>query len=75
LPLRALSEVCKAVSPYTPCLKSDCLSIRLKNRGYAKDPFVRDDTLFPDWAPDGKDKKELATYFDNLRNRLKEKGI
>ena len=40
-----------------------------------KGPFVRDDTLFPDWAPDGKDKKELATYFDKLRKRLKEKGI
>ena len=38
-------------------------------------PFVRDDTLYPDWAPDGKEKKELAAYFDNLRKRLKEKGL
>ena len=40
-----------------------------------KGPFIRNDTVFPDWAPDGKDKNELAKYFDHLDKLLKEKGL
>jgi len=38
-------------------------------------PFVRDDTLFPDWAPDGKDENELVAYFTDLKKLLKERGL
>jgi cupin fold WbuC family metalloprotein len=37
-----------------------------------KGPFIRNDTVFPDWAPDGKDNNELAAYFAHLDKLLKE---
>ena len=40
-----------------------------------KGPFIRNDTVFPDWAPDGKDNNELAVYFAHLDKLLKEKGL
>ena len=38
-------------------------------------PFVRNDTIFPDWAPDGKDKNELVGYFTGLKKMLKERWL
>jgi len=52
-------------------IHTDFLIFKETTRG----PFVRDDTLFPDWAPDGKDKREVVTYLTNLRNKLIKKGI
>jgi len=40
-----------------------------------KGPFVRDDTLFPDWAPDGKDKNEIVLYLSELKKMLKEREL
>ena len=40
-----------------------------------KGPFIRNDTIFPDWAPDGKNNFELAKYFAHLDKLLKEKGL
>ena len=40
-----------------------------------KGPFIRNDTIFPNWAPNGEDKKELAVYFVNLNKLLKEQGL
>ena len=40
-----------------------------------KGPFIRNDTVFPGWAPDGKDKNELAKYFAALDKLLEEKGL
>ena len=52
-------------------IHSDFLVFKETTRG----PLVRDDTLFPDWAPDGNDEKDLVTYVENLINRLKKKGL
>jgi len=40
-----------------------------------KGPFIRNNTIFPNWAPDGKDNNELAKYFAHLDKFLKEKGL
>lgn len=40
-----------------------------------KGPFIRNDTIFPDWAPDGKDKNKLVKYFDHLDKLLKEEEL
>ena len=40
-----------------------------------KGPFIRKNTIFPNWAPDGKDNNELAKYFAHLDKLLKEKGL
>ena len=52
-------------------IQSDILVFKETVRG----PFIRDDTVFPDWAPDGKDNNELAKYFAHLDKLLKEKGL
>ena len=35
-----------------------------------KGPFIRNNTLYPDWAPDGKDIYEIKTYMNSLKKRL-----
>ena len=40
-----------------------------------KGPFIRNDTIFPDWAPDGEDKNELKIYFAKLKTMLEEKDL
>ena len=40
-----------------------------------KGPFIRNDTIFPDWAPDGKNNNELAKYFAHLDKLLKHKRL
>ena len=52
-------------------IESEFLVFKETTRG----PFIRNDTVFPDWAPDGKDKNELAKYFAHLDKLLKEKGL
>jgi len=47
-------------------IQSDFLIFKETTRG----PFVRDDTLFPDWAPDGKYKNELASFLTSLKAKL-----
>jgi hypothetical protein len=47
-------------------IHSDFLIFKETTRG----PFVRDDTLFPDWAPDGKDKNEIASFIVSLKAKL-----
>jgi len=36
-----------------------------------KGPFIRNDTIFPDWAPDGNNTVEVKKYFLMLKKRLK----
>ena len=52
-------------------IDSEYLVFKETTRG----PFIRNDTVFPNWAPDGKDKNELAKYFAHLDKLLKEKGL
>ena len=52
-------------------VKSDYLIFKETTRG----PFIRDDTLFPAWAPNGEDKMELKDFIVDLETRLKERGF
>ena len=52
-------------------VKSDYLIFKETARG----PFIRDDTLFPDWAPDGEEEKKLKDFIVDLETRLKERGL
>ena len=36
-----------------------------------KGPFIRNDTIFPDWAPDGHNANEVKKYFLMLKKILK----
>jgi cupin fold WbuC family metalloprotein len=47
-------------------IHSDFLIFKETTRG----PFIRDDTLFPNWAPDGKYKKEVTSFLTNLKQKL-----
>ena len=47
-------------------IQSDFLISKETTRG----PFVRDDTLFPDWAPDGKYKNEVTSFLTSLKAKL-----
>ena len=52
-------------------VKSNYLVFKETTRG----PFIRDDTLFPDWAPDGEDEKELKDFIVDLETRLEKRGF
>jgi len=47
-------------------VKSDFLVFKETTRG----PFRRDDTIFPDWAPDGSDKKKIKKYVSDLEDSI-----
>lgn len=48
-------------------IHSDILIFKETTKG----PFIRNDTIFPDWAPDGLDKDEVDLYFNKLEIELK----
>ena len=35
-----------------------------------KGPFIRNNTIFPKWAPDGRNQNEVGDYIRNLKNLL-----
>ena len=52
-------------------IHSEFLIFKETTRG----PFIRDDTIFPDWAPDGNNIIEVTNYFSMLDKSLKEIGL
>lgn len=56
---------------HTLLVKSDYLIFKETTKG----PFVREDTLYPDWAPDGNNERELKDYIVYLETNLRERGI
>jgi len=52
-------------------IKSDFLIFKETTRG----PFVRDDTIFPEWAPDASNKNEVSKYISDLKTVLKVMGL
>ena len=47
-------------------IDSEFLVFKETTRG----PFIREDTIFPNWAPDGKDKSLVDKYFYSLNKKL-----
>ncbi len=52
-------------------IKSDFLIFKETTRG----PFIRGDTIFPEWAPDASNKKEVSEYISNLKTVVKAMGL
>jgi cupin fold WbuC family metalloprotein len=47
-------------------IQSDILIFKETVRG----PFIRDDTVFPDWAPNGDDRDETNKYLSELMEEV-----
>ena len=47
-------------------IASEFLVFKETTRG----PFIREDTIFPNWAPDGKDESLVDKYFYSLNKIL-----
>ena len=52
-------------------IKSEYLVFKETTRG----PFIRNNLVLPDWAPDGKNIDEVTQYHDKIRKMLKERGL
>ena len=40
-----------------------------------KGPFVRENTIYPNWAPDGNNEEEILAYVSNLKTLLEKNGL
>ena len=40
-----------------------------------KGPFIRKNTIYPNWAPDGSNEEEINSYISNLKTSLDKNGL
>ena len=40
-----------------------------------KGPFIRENTIYPNWAPDGTNKTEIMTYISKIKTLLEKTGL
>ena len=40
-----------------------------------KGPFIRENTIYPNWAPDGSNEEEINSYISNLKTSLEKNGL
>ena len=40
-----------------------------------KGPFIRENTIYPNWAPDASNEEEINSYISNLKTSLEKNGL
>ena len=40
-----------------------------------KGPFIRENTIYPNWAPDASNEEEIYSYISNLKTLLEKNGL
>jgi len=52
-------------------IDSEYLVFKETTRG----PFIRKDTIFPNWAPDGNNEEKINAYISNIKTFLEKSGL
>ena len=56
---------------HTLIIESEFLVFKETTKG----PFIRENTIYPNWAPDGSNEEEIKAYISNIKTLLEKNGL